>query len=187
MVYTRGSADDYDNWGRVTGDKRWSWNALWPYILKVCSLTYHCLRAYALILTSVRTSAGPYLQAAVTQVGSTTPKFTGTVAKSQPPSHGVGQRMRITVLLGTRAPAGIPFCIGLQFWDVHRCRYVAIHWTARNRADYWKFRLQAVDHKEWGEEQLSNCIPPTSSSRKTESDDPPQYIYNPGNSNEAGG
>ncbi|TEB19309.1 pyranose dehydrogenase [Coprinellus micaceus] len=34
MVYTRGSADDYDNWGRVTGDKRWSWNALWPYILR---------------------------------------------------------------------------------------------------------------------------------------------------------
>ncbi|KAJ3518242.1 hypothetical protein NMY22_g13779 [Coprinellus aureogranulatus] len=34
MVYTRGSADDYDNWGRVTGDKRWSWKALWPYVLR---------------------------------------------------------------------------------------------------------------------------------------------------------
>ncbi|KAJ3536351.1 hypothetical protein NMY22_g6071 [Coprinellus aureogranulatus] len=34
MVYTRGSADDYDNWGRVTGDRRWSWKALWPYILR---------------------------------------------------------------------------------------------------------------------------------------------------------
>ncbi|KAF6755677.1 hypothetical protein DFP72DRAFT_1008635 [Ephemerocybe angulata] len=32
MAYTRGSADDYDNWGRVTGDSRWGWNALWPYI-----------------------------------------------------------------------------------------------------------------------------------------------------------
>ncbi|KAJ3509487.1 hypothetical protein NMY22_g16273 [Coprinellus aureogranulatus] len=34
MVYTRGSADDYDNWGRVTGDRRWSWEGLWPYILR---------------------------------------------------------------------------------------------------------------------------------------------------------
>ncbi|TFK26032.1 pyranose dehydrogenase [Coprinopsis marcescibilis] len=32
MVYTRGSADDYDNWARVTGDKGWSWDALQPYI-----------------------------------------------------------------------------------------------------------------------------------------------------------
>ncbi|TFK26033.1 pyranose dehydrogenase [Coprinopsis marcescibilis] len=32
MVYTRGSADDYDNWARVTGDKGWSWEALQPYI-----------------------------------------------------------------------------------------------------------------------------------------------------------
>ncbi|RXW22513.1 hypothetical protein EST38_g3334 [Candolleomyces aberdarensis] len=32
MVYTRGSADDFDNWGRVTGDPGWSWKALWPYI-----------------------------------------------------------------------------------------------------------------------------------------------------------
>ncbi|KAJ2912440.1 hypothetical protein MD484_g7971, partial [Candolleomyces efflorescens] len=34
MVYTRGSADDFDNWGRVTGDPGWSWKALWPYILR---------------------------------------------------------------------------------------------------------------------------------------------------------
>ncbi|KAF6749239.1 hypothetical protein DFP72DRAFT_1142742 [Ephemerocybe angulata] len=32
MVYTRGSKDDYDNWGRVTGDRRWGWEALQPYI-----------------------------------------------------------------------------------------------------------------------------------------------------------
>ncbi|RXW22511.1 hypothetical protein EST38_g3338 [Candolleomyces aberdarensis] len=34
MVYTRGSADDFDNWGRVTGDPGWSWKSLWPYIMR---------------------------------------------------------------------------------------------------------------------------------------------------------
>ncbi|TFK19281.1 pyranose dehydrogenase [Coprinopsis marcescibilis] len=34
MVYTRGSEDDFDNWGRVTGDSQWSWKALQPYIRK---------------------------------------------------------------------------------------------------------------------------------------------------------
>ncbi|KAJ2920835.1 hypothetical protein H1R20_g16258, partial [Candolleomyces eurysporus] len=34
MVYTRGSVDDFDNWGRVTGDPGWSWRALWPYITR---------------------------------------------------------------------------------------------------------------------------------------------------------
>jgi hypothetical protein len=37
MLYTRGSADDYDNWGRATGDRGWSWKALWPYIMRVRS------------------------------------------------------------------------------------------------------------------------------------------------------
>ena len=35
MVYTRGSSDDYDKWAELTGDRRWSWKALWPYILRV--------------------------------------------------------------------------------------------------------------------------------------------------------
>ncbi|RXW16745.1 hypothetical protein EST38_g9110 [Candolleomyces aberdarensis] len=35
MVYTRGSRDDYDLWGRVSGDpKTWSWEALQKWILK---------------------------------------------------------------------------------------------------------------------------------------------------------
>ncbi|KAF5311363.1 hypothetical protein D9611_012594 [Ephemerocybe angulata] len=32
MAYSRGASDDYDNWARLTGDPRWRWNALWPYI-----------------------------------------------------------------------------------------------------------------------------------------------------------
>lgn len=44
MVYTRGSRDDFDNWGRVTGDPRWSWDALWPYILRVGRRSAHYRR-----------------------------------------------------------------------------------------------------------------------------------------------
>ena len=35
MAYTRGSKDDYDRWARVTDDEGWSWNSLFPYMLKV--------------------------------------------------------------------------------------------------------------------------------------------------------
>ncbi|KAJ3565821.1 hypothetical protein NP233_g7394 [Leucocoprinus birnbaumii] len=34
MFYTRGSADDYDRWARITGDPGWSWLKLFPYFLK---------------------------------------------------------------------------------------------------------------------------------------------------------
>ncbi|KAL0577503.1 hypothetical protein V5O48_004489 [Marasmius crinis-equi] len=34
MVYTRGSAEDYDRYARITGDKGWSWDRLQPYIRK---------------------------------------------------------------------------------------------------------------------------------------------------------
>ncbi|EAU87898.1 hypothetical protein CC1G_01545 [Coprinopsis cinerea okayama7 len=34
MIYTRGAADDYDLWARVTGDRGWSWKSLFPYALK---------------------------------------------------------------------------------------------------------------------------------------------------------
>ena len=41
MVYTRGSKDDYDRWARTVGDEGWSWDALFPYMLKVrCTLHY---------------------------------------------------------------------------------------------------------------------------------------------------
>ncbi|KAF8921082.1 aryl-alcohol oxidase [Mucidula mucida] len=34
MVYTRGSADDYNRYAEITGDDGWSWNEMLPYILK---------------------------------------------------------------------------------------------------------------------------------------------------------
>ncbi|KAJ7314286.1 alcohol oxidase [Mycena albidolilacea] len=34
MVYTRGSKDDYDRYAKLTGDKRWSWDGIFPYFLK---------------------------------------------------------------------------------------------------------------------------------------------------------
>ncbi|KAG6917147.1 hypothetical protein DXG01_003660 [Tephrocybe rancida] len=34
MFYTRGSADDFDRFAKVTGDPGWSWNRLQPYIRK---------------------------------------------------------------------------------------------------------------------------------------------------------
>jgi len=35
MVYTRGSAADYDRWASVTGDEGWSWLSVQQYIRKV--------------------------------------------------------------------------------------------------------------------------------------------------------
>ena len=35
MIYTRGSADDYDRIAAVSGDSGWSWEALLPFIRKV--------------------------------------------------------------------------------------------------------------------------------------------------------
>ncbi|KAJ7745974.1 hypothetical protein B0H14DRAFT_3606284 [Mycena olivaceomarginata] len=35
MVYTRGSAEDYDRYAAVTGDPGWSWDSLLPYFFKV--------------------------------------------------------------------------------------------------------------------------------------------------------
>ncbi|KAG2022259.1 aryl-alcohol oxidase [Coprinopsis cinerea AmutBmut pab1-1] len=34
MVYTRGAKDDYDLWGRVANDQRWSWDGLWKWMLR---------------------------------------------------------------------------------------------------------------------------------------------------------
>ena len=34
MVYTRGARDDFDRIASHTGDKGWSWDSLFPYILK---------------------------------------------------------------------------------------------------------------------------------------------------------
>ncbi|KAJ2935556.1 hypothetical protein H1R20_g1541, partial [Candolleomyces eurysporus] len=34
MVYTRGSSDDFDLWGKVSEDRSWSWKTLFPYFLR---------------------------------------------------------------------------------------------------------------------------------------------------------
>ncbi|KAJ7604451.1 aryl-alcohol oxidase-like protein [Roridomyces roridus] len=34
MVYTRGSAEDYDRWASITGDSGWSWDGVLPYFFK---------------------------------------------------------------------------------------------------------------------------------------------------------
>lgn len=35
MAYTRGSRDDYDRWANITGDDGWTWDNLYPYMIKV--------------------------------------------------------------------------------------------------------------------------------------------------------
>ncbi|KAJ2935553.1 hypothetical protein H1R20_g1539, partial [Candolleomyces eurysporus] len=34
MLYTRGSSDDFDLWGKVSEDRSWSWKTLFPYFLR---------------------------------------------------------------------------------------------------------------------------------------------------------
>ncbi|TEB33980.1 aryl-alcohol oxidase [Coprinellus micaceus] len=34
MIYTRGTADDYDAWARLSGDSGWSWKGILPYAKK---------------------------------------------------------------------------------------------------------------------------------------------------------
>ncbi|TFK22299.1 pyranose dehydrogenase [Coprinopsis marcescibilis] len=34
MVYTRGASSDYDLWAKISGDNRWAWKALLPWILR---------------------------------------------------------------------------------------------------------------------------------------------------------
>ncbi|KAF6757972.1 pyranose dehydrogenase [Ephemerocybe angulata] len=34
MMYTRGASDDYDLWGKVSGDRSWSWKTLYPYFIR---------------------------------------------------------------------------------------------------------------------------------------------------------
>lgn len=35
MGFTRGTRDDYDRWANITEDDGWSWNNLYPYMIKV--------------------------------------------------------------------------------------------------------------------------------------------------------
>lgn len=41
MGYTRAARDDYDRWARVTGDDGWSWDNLYPYMIKVSDTPPH--------------------------------------------------------------------------------------------------------------------------------------------------
>lgn len=35
MAYSRGTRDDYDRWANITEDGGWSWDNLFPYMIKV--------------------------------------------------------------------------------------------------------------------------------------------------------
>jgi choline dehydrogenase-like flavoprotein len=35
MFLNRGSARDYDNWGKLNNDSSWTWNGIQPYFVKV--------------------------------------------------------------------------------------------------------------------------------------------------------
>jgi choline dehydrogenase-like flavoprotein len=36
MIYTRGSADDYDKMAEISGEEAWTWENLVPYMKRVC-------------------------------------------------------------------------------------------------------------------------------------------------------
>ena len=46
MIYSRGSADDFDRYANITGDGGWSWKALQPYIKKVIRLNSRWFRLF---------------------------------------------------------------------------------------------------------------------------------------------
>lgn len=37
MAYSRGTRDDYDRWANITEDQGWSWDSLYPYMIKASS------------------------------------------------------------------------------------------------------------------------------------------------------
>lgn len=51
MAYSRGTRDDYDRWANITEDDGWSWDNLYPYMIKVrtfdisvhTALIYSCI------------------------------------------------------------------------------------------------------------------------------------------------
>jgi choline dehydrogenase-like flavoprotein len=72
MVYTRGSAEDYDRFAAVTGDPGWSWDRLLPYFFKVqpsSPLT-------AEFLTLCRTKNGPNQLIITIHGANSTPLYT---------------------------------------------------------------------------------------------------------------
>jgi len=72
MVYTRGSAEDYDRWADVTGDSGWSWHSLLPYFFKV----RNNLLPFLIELTDRRTKNGRRLRTTMTRVVNSIPPYT---------------------------------------------------------------------------------------------------------------
>lgn len=42
MVYTRCASDGYDQFAAIAGDDGWTWDNLFPYIIKAGFLRRHC-------------------------------------------------------------------------------------------------------------------------------------------------
>ena len=60
LAYTRGSKDDYDRWARVTDDEGWSWDSLFPYMLKVKpSSRFPLLFSFIMALLDGKTHSTP--------------------------------------------------------------------------------------------------------------------------------
>lgn len=45
MAYTRGSKDDWDRWAKIVGDEGFSWDRMFPFLLKVSCL-FHLRRFF---------------------------------------------------------------------------------------------------------------------------------------------
>lgn len=89
MVYTRGSDNDYDLWGKVAKDKKWSWKALAPYIKKVRLSTRHRGSAINAFLPFRRsTKNGFNLQENAISLDSTILACTDTKVLLASASHG---------------------------------------------------------------------------------------------------
>jgi choline dehydrogenase len=106
MIYSRGSADDYNSYARISGDNGWSWDSLLPYIKKVGRQAYPagwCLipeqNERYVAPTSGRNTSGEY---DVRYHG-----LKGELQVSQPPLETTGYDKRCLDV--TRAQAEFPF------------------------------------------------------------------------------
>lgn len=43
MAYLRGSSEDWDRYAGITQDEGWSWDAIQPYIRRVCFREHRCI------------------------------------------------------------------------------------------------------------------------------------------------
>jgi choline dehydrogenase-like flavoprotein len=61
FAYTRGTSEDYDRIANLTGDSGWSWDALWPYILKAELSTPPAVRGAYLRVFNIHSEVSPCL------------------------------------------------------------------------------------------------------------------------------